>query len=97
MTMNVLRHTTYIVALMTILLLVLTLPGEKGLIRGYQLYQELVDLKNQNTSLEKGNCLLTQEAMMLKENRAYIEHIIIKEMNLVHPGDKIVVFKKKKK
>jgi len=33
---------------------------------------------------------------MLKDNMAYIEHVIVKELNLVRSGDTIVVFKKKK-
>ena len=33
---------------------------------------------------------------MLKDNMAYIENVIVKELNLVRPGDTIVVFKKKK-
>ncbi len=82
---------------MIALLLLVTVPGEKGLIRGYQLHQELKDLKEQNSTLRKENVSLTQEAYMLRENMAYIEHVIIQEMNLVKPGDLIVVFKKTKK
>jgi cell division protein FtsB len=82
---------------MIALLLLVTVPGEKGLIRGYQLHQELTDLKEQNSTLRKENVSLTQEAYMLRENMAYIEHVIIQEMNLVKPGDLIVVFKKTKK
>ncbi len=82
---------------MIILLILLTVPGEKGLIRGYQLSQELSNLKVQNATLRKENVSLTQEAYMLRENTAYIEHVIIQEMNLVKPGDLIVVFKKTKK
>lgn len=91
------RPIVYALILITILLLVFTLPGEKGLIRSYQLYQELNDLTSQNTALKKKNQVLAQEASMLKDNLAYIEHVIIQEMNLVKPGDIIVVFKKGKK
>ena len=82
---------------MTMLFLLFTVPGEKGLIRGYQLYQELSDLQEQNATLGKENVSLTQEAYMLRENMAYIEHVIFQEMNLVKPGDLIIVFKKTKK
>jgi cell division protein FtsB len=78
------------------LVLVFTLPGEKGLIRGYQLHQELIKLKDQNTALEQENTSLAKEATMLKDNLAYIEHVIVKELNMVRPGDTIVVFKRKK-
>ncbi|MGD0210821.1 MAG: septum formation initiator family protein [Desulfomonilia bacterium] len=78
------------------LLLVFTLPGEKGIIRGYQLHRELITLKSHNAQLELENSALTREATMLKDNMSYIENVIVKELNLVRPGDTIVVFKKKK-
>jgi cell division protein FtsB len=95
--MNISRSITYGCLLMTVLLILFTVPGEKGLIRGYQLHRELSELQEQNSTLRKENVSLTQEAYMLRENMAYIEHVIIQEMNLVKPGDLIVVFKKTKK
>ena len=95
--MNALRSIVYILLILMTLLLVFTIPGEKGLIRAYRLHQELIDLKAQNASLQNTNYNLAQEALLLKENLAYIEHVIIQEMNLVRPGDIIVVFKKKNK
>lgn len=88
---------TYALALTVTMLLVFTVPGEKGLIRSYQLHQELMDLKVQNDLTRKTNLVLAQEALMLRENLAYIEHVIIQELNLVKPGDIIIVFKKGKK
>ena len=78
------------------LALFLTVPGEKGLIRSYHLKQELVTLNVQNTGLRQENNALAQEAHLLRDNLPYIEHVITKEMNLVRPGDIIVVIKKKK-
>lgn len=83
-------------ALLIAMLLVFTLPGEKGIIRGYQLHRELISLKTRNASLDQENSVLAREATMLRDNMAYIEHVIVKELNLVKPGDTIVVFKKKK-
>jgi len=95
--MRISRPLVYALILVTVLFLFFTVPGDKGLIRSYQLYQELRDLKAQNASLKSKNEMLAKEALMLKENLAYIEHVIIQEMNLVRPGDTIVVFKKEKK
>lgn len=95
--MNISHPIVYGCALIIILLTVFTVPGEKGIIRGYQLHAELSELQKQNTSLRKKNVSLTQEAYMLRENMAYIEHVIVQEMNLVKPGDLIVIFKKTKK
>ena len=94
--MTVTRSLTYSLILVIALLLLFTLPGEKGIIRGYQLHRELITLKNRNAQLELENAALTQEATMLKDNMAYIENVIVKELNLVRSGDTIVVFKKKK-
>ncbi len=91
------RAVMYATVLFALLLLMFTVPGEKGLIRSYQLHQELEELQVQNAGLRKKNQALAQEALMLRENLAYIEHVIIQEMNLVKPGDTIVVFKKAKK
>ncbi|MGC9324653.1 MAG: FtsB family cell division protein [Desulfomonilia bacterium] len=95
-TMRVSRSITCGLILIIALTFVFTLPGEKGLIRGYQLYRELLDLRRQNTSLNQENTSLMHEATLLRENLAYIEHVIIQELNMVRPEDIIVVFKRKK-
>ncbi|MBN2297558.1 MAG: septum formation initiator family protein [Deltaproteobacteria bacterium] len=95
--MNISRSIVLGFIVVITLVVIFTVPGEKGLIRGYQLHQEFLNLKENNASLQKKNIALTQEAYMLRENMAYIEHVIIQEMNLVKPGDLIVVFKKTKK
>ncbi len=84
-------------AIVFFLFLVFTLPGEKGLIRAYHLYKEIVNLKEQVVSLEKENHILAREALLLKEDGAYIEHTITKEMNLLRPGDVVVILKKEEK
>lgn len=97
LTTSMSRAIPYAPIMVILLLLIFTVPGDKGLIRSYQLHQELEDLQGQNVILQKKNHVLAQEAFMLRENLAYIEHVIIQEMNLVKPGDIIVVFKKGKK
>jgi cell division protein FtsB len=96
-TMKISKAFPCALVMVTLLLLLFTVPGEKGLIRSYQLRSELESLQEQNASLTKKNQTLAQEALMLRGNLAYIEHVIIQEMNLVKPGDIIVVFKKGKK
>jgi cell division protein FtsB len=94
--MTVTRSLTYGLIVVIVLLLVVTLPGEKGIIRGYQLHRELTALKKNTIALEQENAALTREATMLRDNMTYIENVIVKDLNLVRPGDTIVVFKKKK-
>ncbi|MEA2102764.1 MAG: septum formation initiator family protein [Thermodesulfobacteriota bacterium] len=95
--MRITHAIVYGLVLITILSLSFTLPGEKGLIRLYHLHEELSVIKAQNTSMEKENYTLAQKTFLLRENPSYIEHVIIKEMNMVRPGDIVIVFKKKKK
>ena len=94
--MTVTQSLTFGLIVVIALLLLFTLPGEKGIIRGYQLHRELTTLKKSSAALEQENASLTKEATMLRGNMAYIEHVIVKELNLVRSGDTIVVFKKKK-
>ncbi len=73
-----------------------TLPGEKGLVHAYHMNRELNQMRTENAQLKQNNYQLAQQAYLLRENMAYVEHVIIKEMNLVRPGDIVVVFKDKK-
>lgn len=94
--MTAARATALGLILVTALTLTFTFPGEKGIISAHHLHQELTTLQEQNTALRKENFALSQQACLLRENMAYIEHVIIKEMNLVKPGDIIVQFRNKK-
>lgn len=82
-------------AVTVVLALFLTVPGEKGLIKAYHLRQDLKALSTQNAELRRENAALAQEAHLLRENLPYLAHIITREMNMVRPGDTIVVIKKK--
>lgn len=82
--------------MMVALTLFFSVPGEKGLIQTYRLKKELFILRSQNAALKQENQVLAQEASLLKESLPYIEHIITREMNMVRPGDTIVIIKKKK-
>lgn len=82
--------------MMGTLTLVFTVPGEKGLIQTLRLKKELAVLRSQNGLLKQENQLLAQEAGLLKESLPYIEHVITREMNMVRPGDTIVIIKKRK-
>jgi len=83
-------------SMMVVLTLVFTVPGEKGLLQTIKLKKELAVLRTQNLQMKKENQMLAQEAGLLKESLPYIEHVITREMNMVRPGDTIVIIKKKK-
>jgi cell division protein FtsB len=94
--MQISRLITYGLLMMVALTVFFSVPGEKGLVKAYHLKQELATLNAENVALRQENETLAQEARLLRENLPYIEHVITKEMNLVRPGDTIVVIKKKK-
>lgn len=94
--MQISRLIMYGLIMVTVLTSLMSIPGEKGLIKAYHLKQELATLNAEKTVLRQENEVLAQEARLLRENLPYIEHVITKEMNLVRPGDIIVVIKKKK-
>lgn len=82
--------------IVTVLTLGLTLPGEKGLVSAYKMHREMNDMERKNAEFKTQNYQLTRKALLLRENSTYIEHVIIKEMNMVRPGDIVVVLKSKK-
>jgi len=94
--MQISRLIMYGLIMVAVLTSLMSIPGEKGLIKAYHLKQELATLNAENAVLRRENEALAQEARLLRENLPYIEHVITKEMNLVRPGDIIVVIKKKK-
>jgi len=83
--------------IMSLLIILFTVPGEKGLISSYHLHHQLLALKERNASLQQENYTLTQKALLLKKDKGYLEHIIMKEMNLVKPRDTVIIFKEKKR
>ena len=76
--MRISRPVVYALILITVLFLSFTIPGDKGLIRSYQLYQELKHLKAQNASLKVKTNRCPGSAHV-KENLAYIEHVTFRK------------------
>ena len=87
------------IGIITIILLfmVFTVPGEKGLVNTYHLRQQLLKLKEKNMLLQEENERLAIKASLLKKDKPYIEHTIMKELNMVRPGDIVIIFKQRKK
>ena len=87
------------IGIITIILLfmVFTVPGEKGLVNTYHLHQQLLKLQEKNMLLQEENERLAIKASLLKKDMPYIEHTIMKELNMVRPGDIVIIFKQRKK
>ncbi len=94
--MNTSHATILGLLLVTVLTLGLTLPGEKGLVSVYKMHSEINNMKLKNAEFKTDNSQLARKALLLRENNTYIEHVIIKEMNMVRPGDIVVVLKSQK-
>ncbi len=87
------------IGIITIILLfmVFTVPGEKGLVNTYHLHQQLLKLQEKNMLLQEENERLAIKASLLKKDKPYIEHTIMKELNMVRPGEIVIIFKQRKK
>jgi len=79
-----------------ILTLTLTLPGDKGLISVCKMHHEMSVMSHKNVELQTQNHQLAKKAQLLRNNSNYIEHVIIKEMNMVRPSDIVIILKSKK-
>ncbi len=95
--MNISRVIGIGIIIIILLFTLFTVPGEKGLVSTYHLHQQLVRLEKKNILLQQENEKLAMKASLLKKDKPYIEHTIIKELNMVRPGDIVIIFKKRKK
>ena len=96
MYMNTSRATLSGLVLVAILTLGLTLPGDKGLINVCRMHHEMSIMASKNADLKSQNSQLAKKAQLLRSNNTYIEHVIIKEMNMVRPSDIVIILKSKK-
>ncbi|MBI5285986.1 MAG: septum formation initiator family protein [Deltaproteobacteria bacterium] len=70
----------------------LTIFGERGLLRIYYLSRERDSIKAHNTSLKAENEALSEEIQRLKYDRRYIEAIARKELGMVGVNEIVYQF-----
>lgn len=82
----------WIVAGLLALLAVAALLGENGLIRLWQLRQEVTTLHRQVQELEAENERLSRSIDRLRQDPAVIEKIARERLGLVKPGERVLRF-----
>ena len=72
----------------------LTIFGDRGLIRVYKLSKERDSIKNYNERIKAENTAMKEEMELLKTDDKYIELIARKELGMIGTNELVYQFKK---
>jgi cell division protein FtsB len=87
-----LRRHLRLVVIFFIALVVVSVMGNRGLIRLYQMHRDRAALTREIEQLSATNAALAGEVRLLKTDPARIEGIAREELGLVKPGDLVFEF-----
>jgi cell division protein FtsB len=90
------RHFLYVLGGLILLLMVVTVVGERGAIHLWRLRGEKSRIDEQNYRLQKENEALRQRVSRIRNDNHYLEKLAREELNLVRPGEVIYRFPKSK-
>jgi cell division protein FtsB len=90
------RHFLYVLGGLILLLMVVTVVGERGAIHLWRLRGEKSRIDEQNYRLQKENEALQQRVSRIRNDNHYLEKLAREELNLVRPGEVIYRFPKSK-
>ena len=76
-----------------ILTALLTVFGERGIIKAYRLTSERDDIRAKVEKLRKENQFLRGELSSLRNDRRYVENIARKDLGLVREGETVYRFR----
>lgn len=87
-----LRRHLRLVIIFIIALVAVSVMGNRGLIRLYQMHRDKAVLEREIEHLSSANATLAEEVRLLKSDPARIEGIAREELGLVKPGDLVYEF-----
>jgi cell division protein FtsB len=87
------RLLNYVLVLVTVVLVVDALVGDKGLMETVRARRQYADLAAALSALRQQNAQLRDEIRRLKEDPGTIESIAREELNLIRPGELLFVIK----
>jgi cell division protein FtsL len=87
-----LRRHLRLVIIFVIALVAVSVMGNRGLIRLYQMHRDRAALERQIEHLSSANAALAEEVRLLKSDPARIEGIAREELGLVKPGELVYEF-----
>ena len=70
-----------------VLLIILTIFGQRGFVHMVRLKEELHEIEKKNVKLHEENESLKREIELLKNNLKYLEEIARKELGLIKDGE----------
>jgi cell division protein FtsB len=87
-----LRRHLRLVIIFLIALVAVSVMGNRGLFRLYQMHRDRAALEREIEHLSSANAALTEEVRLLKTDPARIEGIAREELGLVKPGELVYEF-----
>jgi cell division protein FtsB len=84
----------YLLGSLILLLLLVTIVGERGALHLLRLRGEKSQLDEQNFRLQKENEALRQRIARIRNDNYYLEKLAREELNLVRPGEVVYRFPK---
>ena len=84
----------YLLGSLILLLLLVTIVGERGALHLLRLRGEKSQLDEQNFRLQKENEALRQRIAHIRNDNNYLEKLAREELNLVRPGEVVYRFPK---
>ncbi|MBI3754908.1 MAG: septum formation initiator family protein, partial [Deltaproteobacteria bacterium] len=77
-----------------VIIIALTIFGDRGLVRVYKLSKERDSIKNYNEKIQAENSSMRNEIERLKADDKYIEMIARKELGMIGKNEVVYHFKK---
>lgn len=87
------RIVRYVLALVTIILIVDAIVGEKGLLALFQARRQYQAVEAALVEVRANNEHLREEARRLREDASAIEELARRELGLIRPGEKLFIIK----
>ena len=84
----------YLLGSLILLLLLVTIVGERGALHLWRLRGEKTQLDEQNYRLQKTNEELRRRIARIRSDNRYLEKLAREELNLVRPGEVVYRFPK---
>lgn len=87
------RIVRYVLALVTLILIVDAIVGEKGLLALFQARREFQAVETALAQSRTTNAQLREEARRLREDASAVEELARRELGLIRPGEKLFIIK----
>jgi cell division protein FtsB len=87
------RILRYVLALVTVILVVDAIVGEKGLLALFQARRQYQAVEQALTQSRAANTQLREEARRLREDASAVEELARRELGLIRPGEKLFIIK----